>query len=723
VDGVRERTGGVPLFVEEVTRLLLERGEQGGVQAIPPTLQQSLAARQDRLGPAREVAQIGAVLGRDFAYRLLRNVAEFDEPALQASLERLADADLLHVEGAPPQASYRFKHALIQDAAHDSLLKSRRQALHRRAAEVLHDDPEGATAAPEVIAHHFTQAGLDDLAIEWWGKAGDQALRRSAFQEAIAHLGKAIAMADRITEAQAGEVETNAAQRRRITQLRVAYGNALLPTRGYGAPDTTSAFAIIREFADRDDAAPERLAAYYGLWVSSYVRGELPSMRAHAAALLRDVEARPDAPEASVAHRVLGTTHWYAGEFVEARHHYERALALFQPGRDDDLAFSVGQDAGVAAMLYLAITLWQLGEVERAVSLLADAQARSAGLAHIGTQAYGKAHSGLFGLMRGDFSQTASSAAELAHLARDHDLNYWLPYGVFLEGWAKTETGALADGLEDMRRGIELLRRENCLNFVPLFKLAIGRAEAQAGDLDRAITTLDEGLALSDRIGHRAFDAELHRVRGELSAQRDPTSATPAEEAYKTAIAIAKEQGARSYELLASLSLAKLYQSTARPAEAHAVLAATLEGFSSTPEMPEIAEAQGLLASLGTTDEVKAAIAQQQRRGHLQVAYGNALLQARGLGASETTQAFATAKLLATPFSIGSSPMKDITIGTVEDASLTARIATVETATTTSGLVAITSRASSGMRAGGPTCVVNVRLRRSTKPNRASSGS
>jgi predicted ATPase len=176
IEGVNERTGGVPLFVEEVTRLLLERGEQGSVQAIPPTLQQSLAARLDRLGVAREVAQIGAVLGRDFAYTLLHDVAELDESVLQASLDRLADADLLFVEGAPPQASYRFKHALIQDAAYDSLLKSRRQALHRRAAELVRDDPDRAAAEPEVIAHHFTQAGTDDLAIEWWGKG-----RRSGF--------------------------------------------------------------------------------------------------------------------------------------------------------------------------------------------------------------------------------------------------------------------------------------------------------------------------------------------------------------------------------------------------------------------------------------------------------------------------------------------------------------------------------------------------------------
>ena len=178
-----ERTGGVPLFVEEVTRFLLERGEQDDAQAIPLTLQQSLAARLDRLGSAREIAQIGAVLGRGFSYALLQSVAGLDESVLQASLDRLAEADILFVEGHGPQATYRFKHALIQDAAYDSSLKSRRQALHAQAAEIL---PDSASPEPEAIAHHFTQAGLDDLAIEWWGKAGDQALRRSAFKEAIA---------------------------------------------------------------------------------------------------------------------------------------------------------------------------------------------------------------------------------------------------------------------------------------------------------------------------------------------------------------------------------------------------------------------------------------------------------------------------------------------------------------------------------------------------------
>ena len=411
VEGVSERTGGVPLFVEEVTRLLLERGEQGGAQAIPPTLQQSLAARLDRLGAARETAQIGAVLGRGFSYALLQSVAGLDEGALQSALERLAEADILFVEGDGAQATYRFKHALIQDAAYDSLLKSRRQALHARAAEILR---ESASPEPEAIAHHFTQAGLDDLAIEWWGKAGDQALRRSAFQEAIAHLGKAIEMADKVGATSQQTTAGSAAPSKQVTQLHVAYGNALFAARGFGAPEATEAFAKARESESGDKDAPERLAVHFGLWASSYPRGELPSMRAHAAAFLSDIEARPDSPEAGVAHRVAGCTCWFAGEYREARDHLERALALFQPGRDDDLAFRFGLDPGVAAMVNLAFASWPLGEVDRAISLVDSAQKRIASVTHIGTLAYIKFYAALFELMRGDHARAAQNAFELA---------------------------------------------------------------------------------------------------------------------------------------------------------------------------------------------------------------------------------------------------------------------------------------------------------------------
>ena len=261
--GVTERTGGVPLFVEEVTRLLLERGEKGGIHVIPPTLQQSLTARLDRLGPAREVAQIGC---GDWTWVLLwpcsARSAGMDDAALQAALERLAEADILLVQGLPPDSDYRFKHALIQDAAYENLLKSRRQVLHRRVAEILRDRfPDTAAAEPEALAHHFTQAGLTDAAIEWWGKAGDQALRRSAFQEAISHLGKAIEMADKTGEGTSAAATASASANQRL-KIQTDLGKALMWSRGFGAEESKAAFIRARELAAAIDNPTERFTIY-----------------------------------------------------------------------------------------------------------------------------------------------------------------------------------------------------------------------------------------------------------------------------------------------------------------------------------------------------------------------------------------------------------------------------------------------------------------------------
>jgi class 3 adenylate cyclase/predicted ATPase len=592
VEGVSKRSGGVPLFVEEVTRLLLERGEAGGLHAIPPTLQQSLAARLDRLGEAREVAQIGAVLGRDFTSALISAVGEIGDPALQSALDRLAGADLLVAEGAGADATYRFKHALIQDAAYDSLLKSRRQALHGRAAELLRDLPERAAAEPESIAHHFTEASLDDLAIEWWGKAGDSALLRSAFQEAVAHLRRAIAMSDK---AGGGKGPGTLARRQ---QLQVAYGNALFHARGYGAPETAEAFVRARESAVADKGAAERLKIDYALWAGNFARGELQSMRAHAVTFLRDVSDMPDSPEAGVAHRCAGLTHMFAGEYQEARVHLEQALALFRRGRDDDLADRFGQDAGVGAMFYLALVLWPMGDTGRAISLVRDAKARTATLTHIGARAYGMCLAAIFELVCGNLSRAAPHAAELAGLAREHDLLMWRAYGIFLEGAAKAEGRTLGTGLRDMRRGAELLREQKVRTLDGLAEITLAEAEARAGDVDLAAGILDEALATCDRTGHRTFEAELHRGRGQLLVKRDSAHLAAAEDAFLTAIAIAKQQGTRRFELRAALALAKLYHSTARPGEAHAVLTLALEGFAATREFPEIEEAQEMLAAI-----------------------------------------------------------------------------------------------------------------------------
>jgi predicted ATPase len=321
-------------------------------------------------------------------------------------------------------------------------------------------------------------------------------------------------------------------------------------------------------------------------------------MRAHATAFLSDIAGKPDSPEAGVAHRAAGLTCGFAGEYREARDHFEMALALFQPGRDDDMAIRFGPDPGVSAMANLALVSWSLGEVDRAISFIDRMQTRMADLTNVTTLAIGRHNAAMFELMRRHAARAAPNIFELARLARERDLPMWRAFGVFLEGWATSASGAIGAGLEDMRRGVEQLREQNVLLFDGLLKIALAEAEAAAGDLDRALAVLDEGLATAERMGFRTYEAELHRARGQLLLKRDAANPAPAEEALLLAIAVAKQQSTRSFELRAALALARLYQSTARPAEAHVVLAPALEGFSPTPEMPEIAEAMSLLARL-----------------------------------------------------------------------------------------------------------------------------
>jgi tetratricopeptide (TPR) repeat protein len=594
VDDVAARTGGVPLFVEEVTRLLLERGEQGGIQTIPLTLQQSLMARLDRLGSAREVGQIGAVIGRGFSYALLRDVAGMEDAALQTSLERLADADIVLVQGLPPAAEYRFKHALIQDAAYENLLKSRRQVLHRRVAEILRDRfADRAATEPEVLAHHFTQAGLTDDAIEWWSKAGDQALRRSAFEEAIAHLGKAIEMADK-----AGESAPRAADRR--LKLQTSLGQAVMWGRGFASEESKAAFLRARELASEVENPADRALAYYGVWLDSFTRAEIAQAQETAEAFLKEATRRPGSPEAGLAHRNYGLTRWFQSDFVGAREHVERVLTIHDRDRDRELAFKFGLDYGISAMSVLPLVLWPLGEVDRARRIAEEAVSQALQMGHVVTLYFVRQVTAYFEMIRGDSGRATPHWEACFNLAREHGMQQPLLISAYGLAWVRWRTGvekaeAQAAKMRDLRAQI---REGHYLLFNPLYAKLLADVETGAGRAESALNLVNETVSEAEQTGQSWFDAELYRARGELLLQCGRPETTASEAAFKHAIDVTRRQQTRAFELRSALSLAKLYQSSGRAADARAVLAPALEGFSPTQEFPEIEQAQALLGAL-----------------------------------------------------------------------------------------------------------------------------
>jgi len=651
------KTDGVPLFVEELTKTVLEggllvAGPQGWRLdgplppfAIPATLHDSLAARLDRLAPVKEVAQIGAAIGREFSYPLLRAVTGRDEPALRAALTQLEEAELLFRSGAPPDARYTFKHALVQDTAYETLLRSRRQMLHRQIADALRGEFAAVAAAePELVAHHLTQAGLDEPAIEWWGKAGDQALRRSAFKEAAAHLGKAIELADKLAEtAPSAALASN-----RLLHLQTSLGNALLWTKGYTAPETSAAFARARELAHGVEDASERFSAYYGLWAGHLTRAEPAPMREMAELFLCEATARLDCPETLIAHRTFGLTCWYLGDFAGAHDQFRKTIELYDPARHGDFANRFGQDPRASAEIYDAITLWVLGRVDEALPLADRALADAESVAHAPTMANALLRAALLGLYRCNPEAVATYGQALADIASRYDLPaFWIGRAAFFQGWAKWSEGAEDSRLAEMRRGLVIFQEQGQLVWLSAAEAALAIAEASAGETDAGLRRLDDALAELKRTENRSYEAEMHRVRAEILLERDPADTAAAERSLQAAIAIAQSQKARSFELRAALSLAKLYRAAARDADAHAALAPAVEGFPPTRQFPELTEAQTLLAALSESDAVKSAAALRQRRLHLQISLGNALIWAKGYTAPETSAAFARARELA----------------------------------------------------------------------------
>jgi predicted ATPase len=383
-------------------------------------------------------------------------------------------------------------------------------------------------------------------------------------------------------------------------RLQIAHGQALIHARGYAAPETAAAFSRAREFASEIEDVTERFPVYYGLWAGSWVRGELAQMREPAEAFLNDTKKRPGMREASIAHRLLGSTCWLQGDFIGARVHLENSLAIYNSVRDRDFAFRFGQDSGVSAMIVLALTLWPLGEINSAWRCADEATRQAARSTHVATLAFAHGYKSLFEMMRGDAGCALQEGQALLGLAREHVMPQWLAIGTFTVAWALWHSGDHEAGEKGMRSGMALFREQGIRFPLPLCAVLLAEIEVEIGGIEHAVAILDDTLADAERTGQHHFDVELHRQRGELLIRKTPNDIAAAEAAFMLAIEVARRQQARTFELHAAMSMARLWRSQCKPQQARELLAPVYGWFTEGFDTLDLKEAKALLDELAS---------------------------------------------------------------------------------------------------------------------------
>jgi predicted ATPase len=597
------RTDGVPLFVEELTKMVLESGllvaagdhfELAGLLpplAIPATLHDSLMARLDRLGGVREVAQIGAVIGREFSHELLQALTYRAEPELSATLDQLVAAELIFRRGVPPHASYRFKHALVQDVAYGTLLKSRRQQLHARIAEVLERRfPEQAEAEPELLAHHCAKAGLVEKAIDYLYQAARHAMARSAMVEAAAQLTQAL---DLLTGLPVGPDRDQ-----KELDLQIALGAALITTKGWAAPEVGKTHARARELCTEEAQTPQLLAALSGLfvhhlhWSSKHVALDI------AGELLRLAERQQDVAAQAAGHRSLGVALLYNGQLLPAMTHFEQALALYDPAARTSAVYLWGPDTRVACLLFTALILLFRGFPDRALARNRDALAAASGSGHAYTTSQALYLTCWLHQIRGEQQGVRERAATLMALTTEHGLAAWAANATILHGWAVAAGGATETGIAQLREGLAAGEAIGVRQHTPSFLGLLAGLYIDVGNPGEALKLLDEALARVDRLEERWFEAELQRLKGEALLAFSPDHLAEAEACYRQALDVARSQSARLWELRAATSLARLWRDRGKRAEARDLLAPVYDWFTEGFDTADLKGAKALLDRL-----------------------------------------------------------------------------------------------------------------------------
>jgi len=599
------KTDGIPLFVEELTKTILEAGLMheavGGYVltgplpplAIPATLQDALMARLDRLAMGKAVAQLGAVLGREFAYELLHAVAPLDEGPLQQALAQLVEAELLYQRGVPPQATYRFKHALIQDAAYQSLLRSTRQQYHREIAQVLEARfPEARETQPELLAYHYTEAGCLSQAVFYWQRAGQQTLQRSANLEAISHLTKGREVLQTLPD--------TPERRQQELDMLTMLGPAFIATKGTSAPEVEHVYVRAHELCQQVAETPQIFPILRGLaWV--YLgRGALCPAQELGEQFLSLAQRTQERAFVMEAHRTLGEILFWRGEFTAARAHLEDGVALYHPQQHGVHAFLYGRDPGIDLRGFMAMSLWFLGYPDQAVASIQEALRLTSELAHPYSLAVALNETAWLHQCRRERVLTHERAAAVLTLAIEHGLAQRWASSTILLGWTLTEQGHLEEGIAQMRQGLTAWQATGGRIWRPYFLALLAEACAKAGQVEEGLTGLVEALAAVENTGECFYEAELYRLKGECLRRQvaNPPFPQEAEASFQQALATAQRQHAKSLELRAAMSLSRLWQQQGRRTDAYDLLAPIYSWFTEGFDTADLQEAKALLEAL-----------------------------------------------------------------------------------------------------------------------------
>jgi class 3 adenylate cyclase/predicted ATPase len=596
------KTDGVPLFVEECAKSLLESGQLKAVDehyeligsfstfTIPATLQDSLMARLDRLVTAKAVAQYAAVIGRQFPYALLQAVSQLDEAMLQHELGRLVEAEIVYQRGLPPQATYMFKHALIQDAAAQSLLKSTRQHYHLRIAQVLETQfPETTEAQPELLAHHYTEASLYAQAVRYWHRAGQRAHERSAHVEAIRYLHNGLDILHTLPE--------SAACLQYELDLQTTLAQTLKDTKGYGDAAVAAVYRRAWELCQQVPDAPQRFQVLLGQSIYYLTRVEFQTVSALGEQLLSIAQRTQDVVRLVEAHYTLGVTAFWLGRHVAACEHLEQGITHYEPHQHRAHIALFGQDGGAVCLCRLAHVLWYLGYPEQALRRSHQALTLVRELVHPFSAAYVQLWVAWLYHHCREPQPTQAVTDTLIACATEQGFPFWASQGTVMQGWLRVQQGQVTAGIAQIQQGLVDLQATGGVLQRPYCLSLLAEAYGQAGQSLEGLQVLAEALTLIENNGERYYEAEMYRLKGELLLQQNSDNQAEAETCFHQAIAIAQNQQAKSLELRAATSLARLWQQGKRQ-EAHDLLAPVYNWFTEGFDTADLQDAKALLEGL-----------------------------------------------------------------------------------------------------------------------------